>query len=127
FYVTGCFNDDDILKLIKEVERYDLTDRPNIKNDNIAQIPTNFKQRKAFTKISQRKFFMHDVKISFDVDFSLVSRHELLYLDNILTEGLCSLLRAEMIEKKGLIYSLSSTVEQYNNIGVYYFNFTVYK
>lgn len=127
FYVTGCFSDADIKTLRKEIENYDLKDRPNTHNDNIAQIPVNFMQRKAFTKVLQRKFYMHDVKISFDFDSHRISRHELLYLDSILSDGLSSLLRTEMIEKRGLIYSFFSTIEQYNNIGVYYFTFTVHK
>lgn len=127
FYVTGCFCDEDIKLLQQEIEQYDLNDRPNSLNNNIAQIPANFLQRNAFTKISQRSYNMHDVKISFDIDMNRILRHELLYLDSILTDGLCSLLRSDMIEKRGLIYSLSSTIEQYNNIGVYYFTFTVHK
>jgi len=127
YFVTGCFKDEDITELKKEIEHFDLNERPNIKNDNLTKIPTDFKSRKTFVKLSHRKYYMHDVKITFDVDLNSVSRRELLYLDSILSEGLCSLLRAEMIEKRGLIYSLSSTIEQYNNIGVYYIKFTVHK
>lgn len=127
FYVTGCFDDDDIMLLKKEIEAHGLAGRPCTQNNNNAQIPVNFMNRNAFVKLSQRDYTMHDVKISFDINFSKVSRHNLIYLDSILTDGLCSLLRAEMIEKKGLIYSFSSVIEQYNNIGVYSFNFTVFK
>ena len=127
FYVTGCFSDEDIGLLKKEIERYDLSGRPDTRNNNIAQIPAGFMNRGAYTRISQRKNFMHDVKISFDFYLKQVSRLELSYLDSILSGGLCSLLRAELIEKRGLIYSFGSTIEQYSNIGVYYFAFTVHK
>ena len=127
FYITGNFTDADISILIKEVDRHNLEGRQSTKNDNIAKIPASFMDRNAFVKMSHRKYLMHDVKISFDVDFSNVNRHELIYLDSILSDGLCSLLRAEIIEKKGLIYSFSSTIEEYNNIGVYYFKFEVHK
>lgn len=127
FYVTGNFEDTDISGLINEVERYDLNDRPDTSNNNIAEEPYGFKNRNAFVKMSQRKYFMHDVKISFDIDFSSISRSDLIYLDSILSDGLCSLLRTEIIEKKGLIYSFSSTIEQYANIGVYYFKFEAHK
>jgi predicted Zn-dependent peptidase len=127
YYVTGCFNNNDINQFAEEVGRFNLSERPNTNNNNIAQIPLNFKRRNAFVKLSQRHFFMHDVRISFDVDFREVSRRELLYLDSILSAGLCSLLREELIEKKGLIYSLDTTIENYRNIGAYYFNFSVHK
>jgi len=127
FYVSGNFSDSDISRLANDVERYNLDNRPNTRNSNIAQIPDSFRNRNAFVKISQRKFYMHDVKISLDVDFNKISRHRLLYLDGILSEGLSSLLREELIEKKGLIYSFSSTIEQYANIGTYYFKFEVHK
>ncbi|MGE5416131.1 MAG: M16 family metallopeptidase [Acidobacteriota bacterium] len=127
YYISGSFNDDDITVLIKEIERYSLQSRPKTKNDNVASIPANFKDRNAFARISQRKWDMHEVRISFDVDFASVGRRELLYLDSILVDGLCSLLRSELIEKKGLIYSLSSTIEQYRNIGMYYLSFSVFK
>lgn len=127
YYVTGCFSDNDIARLIAEIDRYDLSDRHNSQNDNMAQIPPGFRHRNALSKISQRKFDMHDVNLSFDIDFTRVSRYELLYLDSILTDGLCSLLRSELIEKKGLLYGLSSTIEQYQNVGVYHFSFSVYK
>ncbi len=127
FYVTGNFSDTDISTLSKEVGCHSLEGRENTKNDNMAQTPDCFMNRNAFVKMSQRKYLMHDAKISFDVDFSKVNRQELIYLDSILSNGLCSLLRAEIIEKKGLIYSFSSTIEEYNNIGVYYFKFEVQK
>jgi predicted Zn-dependent peptidase len=127
YYITGCFNDGDLENLATELERINLSERPNTVNSNFAQIPANFKQRHAFAKIFQRSYFMHDVIMSFDIDFNDVSRPELLYLDSILTDGLCSLLREEMIEKRGLIYSIQSTIDQYNNIGTYYFNFTIHK
>jgi predicted Zn-dependent peptidase len=127
FYVTGRFNDSDIAVLLKEIERHDLSGRIGPQNNDIAQSPANFAQRAAFAKISQRKFYMNEVKISFDVDFAKVNRPDLIYLDNILTNGLCSLLRTELIEKRGLIYDISSVIEQYRNIGTYYFTFTVAK
>lgn len=127
YYVTGRFDENDLAVLQEAVERYDLSGRPSINNCNIAPIPFGFQQRDAMVKLSHRSFMMHDVKIAFDVDFKNMRRSELIFLDSILTRGLCSLLRAEMVEKKGLIYEISSVVEQYNNIGVYYFKFTVYK
>lgn len=127
FYVTGCFEDDDISLLRKEIERYDLSSRPDIKYNNLAPVPAGFMDRGAHAKISQRKNFMHDVKLSFDFDLKQISRLELSYLDSILSGGLCSLLRAELIEKRGLIYSFASTIEQYSNLGVFFFTFTVHK
>lgn len=127
FYVTGNFLNDDILSLKKEVERYNLESRSGTENNNVAKVPENFKSRDAFVKLSNRKYLMHDIKISFDIDFSKISRRELLYLDSILADGLCSLIRADIIEKKGLIYSFSSSIEQYSNIGVYSFTFQVHK
>jgi predicted Zn-dependent peptidase len=127
FYVTGNFGENDIDTLAKEVERYNLDSRSDKENDNMAKVPDNFMRRDAFVKLSNRKFFMHDVKLSFDVDFSRISRIEMIYLDSILTDGLCSLIRADLIEKKGLVYSFSSTIEEYSNIGVYSFSFEVYK
>ncbi len=127
FYVTGCFDEDDIAVFLKEIGHYDLSSRTAPQNNNIAQLPTNFMQRAAFAKISQRKLYMNEVKISFDVDFTRVARPSLVYLDSILTTGLCSLLTTEMIEKRGFVYSISSVIEQYRNIGTYYFTFTVAK
>jgi predicted Zn-dependent peptidase len=127
YYVTGNFSDDDILKLKEVIEKINMENRPSVKKDNIATVPDGFKNRSSFVRVSSRKFSMHDVKISFDVDFNKIGRRELIYLDSILSDGLCSLLREEMIEKKGLIYSFTSAIEQYSNIGIYYFNFSVYK
>ncbi len=127
FYVTGNFGDDDINTLVNEVERYKLDSRDDKENDNMAKVPENFMQRDALVKLSHRKFFMHDVKLSFDVDFTKVSRIDMIYLDSILTDGLCSLIRADLIEKKGLVYSFASIIEEYSNIGVYSFSLEVYK
>jgi predicted Zn-dependent peptidase len=127
YYVTGCFDEADLAILKDAVERYDLSSRPDTNNDNNAPVPAGFRERQAFVKLSHRSFMMHDVKIAFDVDFQSMRRSDLIFLDSILTRGLCSLLRAELVEKKGLIYEISSAIEQYNNIGVYYFKFTIYK
>ncbi len=127
FYISGNFENQDVLRLKKEVERFNLDSRPANENNNMAKVPENFKNRNAFVKLSNRKYMMHDIKMSFDIDFSKVSRRELLYLDSILADGLCSLLRAEIIEKRGLIYSFSSSIEQYSNIGMYSFTFQVHK
>lgn len=127
FYVTGCFDTADLARLSETVGLYNLGDRPDTVNQNMAPVPAGFRQRDGRVKISHRQFAMHDVQLSFDIDFAKLSRPDLLYLDCILAEGLCSLIRAEMIEKKGLVYDLSSSIEQYRNIGVYHLDFTIYK
>lgn len=127
YYVTGCFNEDDLATLKSEIERYDLRYRPDTTNANMAHVPVGFQRRHALVKLSHRSYLMHDVKIAFDVDFNNIRRSELIYLDSVLARGLCSLLRAELVEKKGLVYDIASVIEQYCNIGVYYFKFTVYK
>jgi Predicted Zn-dependent peptidases len=127
FYVTGNFSDADIDGLAREIERYSLNDRLGTQKNNIAEIPDGFMDRNAFVKIINRKYFMHNLKISFDVDFNMASRRELFFLDSILAGGLCSLIRAEIIEKKGFIYSFTTTVDEYANIGVYCFELEVYK
>jgi predicted Zn-dependent peptidase len=127
YYVTGCFEDSDIDALLKGIEGHDLSGRTGPRHDNMAPCPAGFKRRNAFTKLSQRKTYMFEVEISFDVDLAEIDLPRLDFLDGVLTKGLCSLMRGELVEKRGLVYDISSYMEMYRNIGVYYFSFTVGK
>ncbi len=121
FYVSGNFDEGDILSLKSEIEKYQLQDISG--NDNIAPVPIDFCKRKSEIYIKNERFC--EVRFTFDVDLSDISVPTLDLLYDILLTGYNSKFFIELSERRGLLYDTSGTVERYRNIGVIYFTFEV--
>lgn len=121
-YVTGAVNGDDIDYLKNKVEQYSLQNAIEIR-DNIAPIPCDFMKRPNKVKIKKGDFCA--VRYAFDFDNNMCTKSEIDLLYDILFDGECSKIHEELSEKTGYIYSYSSSLEQYNNIGNMYFSYEI--
>lgn len=120
FYLTGCITKEQIQYLASCVEAYSIVPS-NLTRNNMAPVPKNFFHRD--TKIQIKKSDTCYVRFSFDVDTSQYTNAELDLLYDILFTNHTCVVYQELSEKRGLIYSHDSSLEQYNNIGVLYFSF----
>ncbi len=122
FYLTGSVTDEHIQLLSKYVDSYNIKPA-NIVRDNTAPVPTGFFQRK--TEVHIKNSDTCYVRFSFDLDTSRYTNAELDLLYDILFTNHTCVVYQELSEKRGLIYSHDSSLEQYNNIGILYFSFEV--
>ncbi len=120
FYLTGHVTREQIQYLANCVDSYKITPS-NIVRNNIAPVPKNFFHRNQ--EIQIKKNDVCYVRFSFDMDTSKYTNAELDLLYDILFTNHTCVVYQELSEKRGLIYSHDSTLEQYNNIGVLYFSF----
>jgi len=120
FYLTGCITKEQIQYLANCVESYSIEPSHLVRN-NTAPVPKNFFQRSS--QIQIKKSDTCHVRFSFDVDTSKYTNAELDLLYDILFTNHTCVVYQELSEKRGLIYSHDSSLEQYNNIGVLYFSF----
>jgi predicted Zn-dependent peptidase len=123
FYVTGCFNNEDIAYLDKCVESYSLTG--NEIRQNIAPAPGNFFKRNG--QIEVKNSYYHYIRFSFDIDTTRYSYAELDLLFDILFSGDNSKIYLELSENSGYIYDFDARLERYNNLGNLYFSFEIEK
>ncbi len=121
FYVSGNFENSDILSLKEAIEKYAFSS--GLANSNIAPIPEGFGNRKSEIYIKNERFC--EVRFTFDIDLSKVNVPTLDLLYDILLTGYNSKFFIELSEKRGLLYDTVGTVERYKNIGVLYFTFEV--
>lgn len=120
FYLTGCVTEEQIHYLASCMDSYPIVASHFVRN-NIAPVPKNFFHRNATIQI--KKSDTCYVRFSFDVDTSIYTNAELDLLYDILFTNHTCVVYQELSEKRGLIYSHDSSLEQYNNIGVLYFSF----
>lgn len=92
-------------------------------HQNLAAIPTNFGKRDLLINVKNSQYTM--VNYSFDLVTSKYTYAELALLYDILFSGENALLHQELSEKRGMIYSFSSTLEKYSNIGRLFFVYEV--
>ena len=121
FYVTGNFTDADIKALAEEIEKYDI--REGTGNRNIAPIPNNFGNREPSVHIKNGDFTM--LRLTFDIDMSLVSAPALDLIYDMLISGYNSRLFYELSEKRGIFYDINGQLDKYKNIGIFAFSFEI--
>lgn len=122
FYLTGSITKSHLEYLGKCITSYQI-DASQQKRNNVAPVPEAFFQRKP--KVYLKKSDTCYVRFSFDLDTSRYSTAELDLLYDILFCGHSCMVYQELSEKRGLIYSHDSSLEQYKNIGLLYFSFEV--
>ena len=121
FYVTGNYEDNNLEKLSREIEKYSVGEGK--KNENIAPVCRHFGKREPKVYIKNADFTM--IRFSFDMDMSRMSIAESDLLYDLLLGGYNSRFFIEMSEKRGLFYDISGSSERYNNIGTLVFSFEV--
>ena len=89
----------------------------------MAPKPDNFGNRNLLINVKNSQYTM--VQYSFDLVTTRYTYAELSLLYDILFSGENSLLHQELSEKRGMIYSFSSTLEKYSNIGRLFFVYEV--
>jgi predicted Zn-dependent peptidase len=121
FYISGNFQDEDVLKLKSRVEAYEVSSI--ISNSNIAPVPNDFGNRSGEIYIKNERFC--EARFTFDVDLSKLSVPTLDLLYDTLLTGYNSKFFIELSEKRGLLYDTVGAVDRYKNIGTLYFSFEV--
>jgi len=122
FYVTGNVTEEQIGQLAYMVDclQVDATESPR---QNMAQVPEGFGKRDLLINVKNSQYTM--VNYSFDLVTEKYTYAELALLYDILFSGENALLHQELSEKRGMIYSFSSTLEKYSNIGRLFFVYEV--
>ncbi len=122
FYVTGCVNEKMMETFAGKVGELEVphTGSPR---ENMAPMPENFGNRDLLINVKNSQYTM--VQYSFDLVTTRYTYAELSLLYDILFSGENALLHQELSEKRGMIYSFSSTLEKYSNIGRLFFVYEV--
>lgn len=122
FYVTGCVDEEMIETFAGKVGALEVP-AGGIRRENMAPKPENFGNRNLLINVKNSQYTM--VQYSFDLVTTRYTYAALSLLYDILFSGENSLLHQELSEKRGMIYSFSSTLEKYSNIGRLFFVYEV--
>ena len=122
FYVTGNVEEEDIYKAVEKTGNLK-TGHHLLMRENKAEIPEHFGNRKENLFIKNSRDTI--VQFSFDFDRTKYTYSELTVLYDILFSGENSLIHQELSEKRGMIYSYTSVMEKYSNIGRLFFTYEV--
>lgn len=122
FYITGNVSQEDIEQAQKKIGNVEVN-KHSLRRDNCAVVPKDFGRRNPEINIKNSKDTL--VQFSFDFIREKYTYAELTVIYDILFSGENSLIHQELSEKRGMIYSYSSVMEKYNNIGRIYFTYEV--
>lgn len=122
FYVTGSVDEEMMADFAEKIEGLEVP-QAGIRRENMAPIPENFGNRNLLINVKNSQYTM--VQYSFDLVTTKYTYAELALLYDILFSGENALLHQELSEKRGMIYSFSSTLEKYSNIGRLFFTYEV--
>lgn len=122
FYVTGCVDEEMIETFAGKIGELDVPQAAT-RRENMATKPENFGARNLEINVKNSKYTM--AQFSFDFVTAKYTYAELALLYDILFSGENALLHQELSEKRGMIYSFSSTLEKYSNIGRLFFVYEV--
>ena len=122
FYVTGNFSDSDLSYLAALIEKYELSEGAELRN-NIAPLSEKHFKRSPEIEVKNSDFTM--VRFTFDLDMKKVSVPETDLIYDMLLSGYNSRFFIEMSELRGLFYDISGAVERYSNAGGLYFTYEV--
>ncbi len=127
FYVTGSYTEKDMEYLINAIDTaYEKGDiKEGLPRENVAAVPKNFMDRKCNVKII--KSDKNEIRFSFDFDTTKYNMAQIDLLYDILFDGECCKVFKKLSDESGIVYSYSSSIEQYNNIGNIYFSYEVGK
>lgn len=100
-------------------------DKVGLKRENVAAVPKNFMNRKCNVKLI--KDDKNEIRFSFDFDTTKYKMAQIDLLYDILFDGECCKVFKKLSDESGIVYSYSSSIEQYNNIGNIYFSYEVGK
>lgn len=125
FYVTGAFSDKDIDYLANAVDKaFEKADVvQGTQRRNIAMVPKNFMNRNCNVKLI--KADKNELRFSFDFDTTRYTMAQIDLLYDILFDGECCKVFKKLSDESGIVYSYTSSIEQYNNIGNIYFSYEV--
>jgi predicted Zn-dependent peptidase len=119
FYLTGSFDDEDVVKALAMIDALPISEGEG--NSNIAPVPCDFFNRPSEIFIKNSDYTV--VRFTFDLDMSRMSVAETdLIYDSLLT-GYNSRLFIELSEGRGLVYDVSGTLERYRNVGTLSFSY----
>jgi predicted Zn-dependent peptidase len=121
FYVTGCFTDEDIEALAREIEAKDVPFGDE--SENVAPIPSAFCKRVPEVHIKNGDFTM--LRLTFDIDMSRVHPQALDIIYDMLVSGNNSRLFYELSETRGIVYDINGFVDKYKNLGILAFYYEV--
>lgn len=124
FYVTGNVSDADIEAFSEKVRRCSLPAEQPPEN-NCIEVPGDFMNRPCEVHVKSSEYYM--AQFSFDFITGRYTAAELALLYDILFSGENSLVHQELSEKRGWIYSYTSALEKYSNIGRIYFSYEIGK
>lgn len=122
FYVTGNVSEEDMKEAVRKTGNLSVGSKP-LNRKNYAEVPEHFGKRKQNVFVKNSKDTI--VQFSFDFDKTKYTYAELTVLYDILFSGENSLIHQELSEKRGMIYSYTSVLEKYNNIGRIYFAYEI--
>ena len=122
FYVTGNFSDSDLSYLAALIEKYELSEGAELRN-NIAPLSDGHFKRSPEIEVKNSDFTM--VRFTFDLDMKKVSVPETDLIYDMLLSGYNSRFFIEMSELRGLFYDISGALERYSNAGGLYFTYEV--
>lgn len=122
FYLTGNFTDSDVSYLASLIEKYELSQGVESRN-NIAPLSDGHFRRTPEIEVKNSDFTM--VRFTFDIDMKKASVPETDLIYDMLLSGYNSKFFIEMSELRGMFYDISGAVERYCNIGELYFTYEV--
>lgn len=144
-YVTGAYTDKDMEHLANVIDKayekggyriiqdsdneentvVDNTSWRRVPRENKAQVPKRFLNRNCNVNII--KSDKNEIRFSFDFDTTQYSLSQIDLLYDILFDGECCKVFKKLSDESGIVYSYTSSIEQYNNIGNIYFSYEVGK
>lgn len=114
FYLTGNYEDSDVLYLASLIEACDIEQSSEIR-ENKAPVSQNHFKRGGKVAVKSAEYTM--ARFSFDLDMTKLSVPETDLIYDMLLSGYASRFFLEMSETRGLFYDISGAVERYRNIG----------
>ena len=114
FYLTGCIRPEHLYFVEKQIEKHHFS-RAKIRRNNMAPVPEVFFKRDGKIQIKNSDFTL--IRMSFDLVADRYTDAELTLLSDVLFHGDYCKIFQELSEKNGYIYSFTSCLEKYNNIG----------
>lgn len=122
FYLTGNVREEEVQAFSGKLSRLHI-EKGKDKRENRAPVPEGFGRRNLLINVKNSRYTM--VQFSFDFVTERYTAAELALLYDVLFSGENSLMHQELSEKRGMIYSYSSVLEKYSNIGRLYWTYEV--
>ncbi len=125
FFITGCISNDEIHLINSELSS--IIFESSLKKCLSREIKIKPNQRSPDINFVNINGNYLDVNISFDVDYKLVSREEIILLNCMLGEGVGSKLQRKIREENALTSNIYSSVEDYKDVAVIHIKYSIKK